>query len=103
MSITFIRKLLLEEEADVEDIGKVVEEGDWESDYKDYAYKSTVVQVAASDLGMEEGFYRITYMRSGSYYTDYEYELDNVIKVEPVEITVTKYVPIHLKENANGN
>jgi len=78
---------------DPEDFGKEVFNSGWISEGK-YDLIEVVIEVTGSnEYGIEEGFYRCTNARSGSYFTDYHYEDWQVEKVEPYTetITVTKY------------
>lgn len=63
---------------------KLVEEGDWLSNGK-YAYKECIIQ------HIETGkYYRIYADRTGSYYSDYEYDYSNTAtEVKQVEKVVT--------------
>lgn len=95
MSVKWIEAIWSEVDGP-EDLGKVVDEGEWIEDYK-YQFKTDVVHVTDPSIGQhldvpfEEGYYQIFQSRSGSYWSDYEYYEPTVTKVEPYEVTVTKW------------
>lgn len=95
MNLKEFEEALKASEGEVEDIPgvEIVESGDWEIDHKDYALKSTVVHDG-------EHFFRVDESRSGSYYTDYDYDEPTVTQVVPKQVTRTIYVPIPAKEAA---
>ncbi|UIW10578.1 ribonucleotide reductase [Aeromonas phage BUCT695] len=65
---------------------EVIEEGEWEVEYKDYATRRTVVREMNDDM-----YYAVDEYRSGSYYTEFHYD-DPVIQiVKPVEKTIIVY------------
>lgn len=72
-----------EETDDIE----VIESGEWEHEYKDYFAKESIVK-------FDGKYYSIVDHRSGSYYTDYNYDAPNITEVEPkIEtVVVTKWV-----------
>jgi len=72
-----------EETDDIE----VIESGEWEHEYKDYFAKESIVK-------FDGKYYSIVDHRSGSYYTDYNYDAPNITEVEPKTETVviTKWV-----------
>lgn len=85
---------------DVDDLNfYTVEDRPWTSDGK-YEYRSDIVEITPDTPHLDDdypelipGYYEITYSRSGSYFTDYEYGDTYVIEVEPYEVTETKYRP----------
>ena len=90
-------KAMLADDAEVDDLGNVVEEGEWINDMK-WQHKTDIVKLSDNkaqfvDLPFEEGFYRVIQSRSGSYWSDYEYDEAAIQKVEPYTetLTVTKY------------
>lgn len=72
-----------EETDDIE----VIESGEWKHKYKDYFAKESIVK-------FDGKYYSIVDHRSGSYYTDYNYDAPNITEVEPKTETVviTKWV-----------
>lgn len=65
----------------------LVEEGEWVNEYKDYDLKTNIYQKI--DTGK---YYAYNDSRSGSYYSDYEYDNPTeLVEVEPVQITTTIY------------
>ena len=72
-----------EETDDIE----VIESGEWEHEYKDYFAKESIVK-------FDGKYYLIVDHRSGSYYTDYNYDAPDITEVEPkIEtVVVTKWV-----------
>lgn len=66
---------------------EIVEEGDWEIEYKDHACKETIVK-------HEDKYYNIVSGRSGSYYSDYEFDDPEVTEVVPKEVTTIKRVKV---------
>lgn len=81
-----------------EDLGEIVDEGDW-TDERKYQHKTDIVHVTDPSIGQhldipfEKGYYCINQSRSGSYWSDYEYDEPTITKVEPYDevITVTKW------------
>lgn len=66
---------------------KLIEEGDWVNEYKDYDSKINIYQKI--DTGK---YYAYNDSRSGSYYSDYEYDNPTeLVEVEPVQVTTTIY------------
>lgn len=63
----------------------LVESGDWEIDYKDYAFKKGVYKIGSQ-------YFAIYEQRSGSYYTDYCYDDPSCEEVFPQEVTRIEYV-----------
>lgn len=63
-----------------------VRKGDWEVNFKDYCCMTDVVKHEPSGR-----FIEITYNRSGSYYSDYEYSEPNLREVKPVNKMVVEY------------
>lgn len=72
----------------------IVEDTDWEINYKDYASKDTVFHFPELNV-----FVRVTENRSGSYYSDYYYDDPQFEFVKPQEITVTSYVSVKAVTN----
>lgn len=72
-----------EETDDIE----VIESGEWEHEYKDYFAKESIVK-------FDGKYYSIVDHRSGSYYTDYNYDAPDITEVEPkIEtVVITKWV-----------
>ena len=66
---------------------EIIEEGDWEIEYKDHACKETIVKY-------EDKYYNIIQGRSGSYYSDYEFDDEEVCEVVPKEVTNIKWVKV---------
>lgn len=66
---------------------EIVEEGDWEIEYKDCSCKESIVK-------HEDKYYNITQGRSGSYYSDYEFDDPEVTEVVPKEVTTIKWVKV---------
>jgi hypothetical protein len=66
---------------------EIIEGGEWEIEYKDYACKESIVKFNGK-------YYSITESRSGSYYSDYFYDEPTIVEVEPKTETVviTKWV-----------
>lgn len=97
MSVKRILELLGEEglDAEPEEIGDVLEEGDWKNTSKDTSYQTVIICITDKHVGedpeLELGLYSIIFCRSGSYYSDYEYHVSRLFKVEAYEETVTKY------------
>lgn len=85
MDIAFKEKLIafVDDDYDEEDEGcfKLVHDGEWVDDGK-YSYRYVVVS-------HEDKFYRVDYSRSGSHFTDYEVELEEIYEVIPKEIKKT--------------
>jgi hypothetical protein len=73
-----------------DEYGNVVSDAGWYGEGK-YDYRQVVIQIKDSEVGIEDGFYRCTVSRTGSYYTDYEYGEWDVEKVEPYQETITMY------------
>jgi len=69
-----------------EDGVKLIEEGEWESGYKDYANRIDTYQHIAS-----RRFFDIAQSRAGSYYSHYEYNAPEVYEVYPHVVTRTVY------------
>jgi hypothetical protein len=71
---------------DIEELdgAEIIEEGDWVTEYKDFATKETIFKY-------EDNFYKMTATRSGSYYTDYDYDEPEFCEVVPRQITKTIY------------
>lgn len=92
---------------DIEDFGEVIFDSGWENDHKDYSYNSTVIKVTNVDNDppeLEDGLYRINTQRTGDYYSDYEFEVLSVEKVEAYETRVIAYRKIEEQgEVNNGN
>lgn len=96
MSIKWI-EAMLNDDAEVADLGHVHEEGEWINDHK-WQHKTDIVNVSDNKeqftgLPFEPGYYCINQSRSGSYWSDYEYDEPTITKVEPYEetMTVTKW------------
>lgn len=99
MSVKWLAALLQIDGMVVEEL-KIVYESEWEQDGK-WQIKETVVELTGeedldpenwpTDEVLEPGFYQINDYRSGSYYSDWEYDEPAVFKVEPYTETVTKY------------
>ena len=90
-------KAMLADDAEVDDLGNIVEEGEWINDMK-WQHKTDIVKLGDNKvqfvgLPFEEGFYMVIQSRSGSYWSDYEYSDPVVSKVEPYTetVTITKY------------
>jgi len=66
------------------DGAEIIEEGDWVTEYKDFAIQETIFKY-------EGKFYKMTMNRSGSYYTDYDYSEPEFCEVVPRQITATIY------------
>ena len=66
---------------------EVIEQGEWQIEYKDCSLKESIVK-------FEGKYYSITEQRSGSYYSDYYYDDPIIIEVEPkIEtVVITKWV-----------
>jgi hypothetical protein len=73
-------------EEETDDI-EVIESGEWEREYKDYFAKEFIVKYDGK-------YYSIVEHRSGSYYTDYNYDEPIITEVEPkIEtVVITKWV-----------
>lgn len=99
MSVKWLKALLQIDGMVVEEL-KIVYESEWEQDGK-WQSKETVVELTGeedldpenwpTDEVLEPGFYQINDVRSGSYYSDWEYHDPAIFKVEPYTETVTKY------------
>ena len=99
MSVKWLAALLQIDGMVVEEL-KIVHESEWEQDGK-WQSKETVVELTGeedldpenwpTDEVLEPGFYQINDARSGSYYSDWEYDEPTIFKVEPYTETVTKY------------
>lgn len=74
-----------------EDIGfELVEEGEWVNNYKDYDLKEDIYKHIESGK-----FYAYYGSRSGSYYSDYEYDNpDELVEVQPVETKTITYMVV---------
>ena len=59
---------------------QIIEDGDWVNEYKDYDLKETIVQQKSTGK-----YFRIDQSRSGSYYSDYEYDDPKITEVAKVE------------------
>lgn len=66
---------------------EVIEEGDWEINFKDYQDKSTYVRHVPTGR-----FFCINEHRSGSYYSDYYYDAPDAVEVVQKEVTITQWV-----------
>lgn len=66
---------------------EIIEDGEWENEFKDYDTKESIVK-------FEGKYYSIVEARNGSYYTDYFYDDPTITEVEPkIEtVVVTKWV-----------
>ncbi len=65
---------------------EIIEKGDWISEGK---YESREVVVLEKETGK---YYAAGQSRSGSYFTDYEWENDlDLVEVKPVEVTKIEY------------
>jgi hypothetical protein len=62
---------------------KVIKEGDWINEHK-YQYQETIISY-------QNKLYCICQSRSGSYWSDYEYNDPEAYEVEPHEVTVIEY------------
>lgn len=69
------------------DFPEIIEQEEWEIEFKDYASRESIVKYDGK-------YYSITEHRSGSYYTDYHYDDPIITEVEPKTETVviTKWV-----------
>lgn len=76
---------LMDEDGEPPEEATVVQSGDWEINYKDYATKDTTYKFG-------EQFFTVSESRSGSYYSDYDYDDPTCYEVVPKEVTVTRYV-----------
>lgn len=76
---------LMDEDGEPPEEATIVQDGDWEIDYKDYASKDTTYK-------MGEQFFMVAQRRSGNYYSDYYYDDPECYEVVPQEVTVTRYV-----------
>lgn len=63
-----------------------IERGSWEVDHK-YENRETIVKY-------QDKYYCILENRSGSYFTDYEYNDPFVYEVQPIKVEVTKWAAI---------
>lgn len=75
---------------------EVIEDGDWIDDGK-VSFKDVVFK-------FEDKFYSYAFSRSGSYHTDYYYDVedlpdegDDVIEVEQQEVVVKKWIAVGKK------
>lgn len=72
------------------EIYEIIEDNGWQDEGK-YSYKDVIIK-------HKDKFYSITFDRSGSYYSHYEYDFDymdtNWPEVEKKEVTVTKWVAV---------
>lgn len=82
-----LNELLLDEDNDYLETVKIIKQGDWENDYKDYCFREDIVK-------FDNKFYRVVHNRSGNYYSDYEYGDIDIEEVKPVQVTVTQYKSI---------
>ena len=57
----------------------VIKAGDWINDYKDYDIREIIVQQKTTGK-----YFRIDQSRSGSYYSDYEYDDPEITEVAKV-------------------
>lgn len=90
-------KAMLADGCDEYDLGDVVKEGDW-TDGGKWQTKVDVVRIddnksQFTHLPFKQGYYEVRTVRSGSYWSDYEYDDPKVVEVEPYEetITITKW------------
>lgn len=68
----------------------LVEEGEWVNNYKDYDIKESIYKHVGSGK-----FYAYYDSRSGSYYSDYEYDSpDELVEVTPVETKTITYMVV---------
>lgn len=65
-----------------EELVEVIEDGNWKDGGK-YSYCNAIVEHAGK-------YYEIQRSRSGSYFTDYDYNIDDVYEVEKFEKTVVQ-------------
>lgn len=72
------REVILELWGDESESIKIVEDGDWEVDGK-YQNCRTIVKY-------QDKHYAIYQQRSGSYFTEYNYDDEEVFEVEPHEV-----------------
>lgn len=99
MSVAWLKEILAIDGAAVGEL-EIVHESDWEDEGK-WQSKETVVKLSEDteldpeywpvESKLEPGYYQINDSRSGSYWSDYEYDEPAVFKVEPYDVTVTKY------------
>jgi len=82
-----IHKLILDDDNEYNSHIEVIEEGEWEISFKDYAFKQDIVKCNTK-------FYAVTHNRSGNYYSDYDYGDVEIVEVKPVQVTVTQYQPL---------
>ena len=92
MSVKFLKEALTD--GDLEDYGTVVYTTGWEDEGK-WSSRSTIILVderTAEEMNatsvehlLETGYYLIVDSRSGSYFTDYEYEPSDVHSVDVYE------------------
>lgn len=68
-----------------ESLFEIVDEGDWRSDGK---YDNR--EVIFKDLTTEK-LYAFWASRTGSYYSEYEVQVDDAFEVKPVEVTIIQY------------
>ena len=66
----------------------IIEDGDWVAEHK-YQYRDVIIQ-------FEDKYYSINESRSGSPFSDYEYDEPTICEVTPVEktIVVKTWVPV---------
>ncbi len=57
----------------------VIEDGDWINEYKDYDVREVIVQQQSTGK-----YFRIDQSRSGSYYSDYEYDDPKITEVAKI-------------------
>jgi len=83
--MTDLNKLAKEFSDDELDPGTytVIKKGDWIDEHK-HQYQETIISY-------ENKLYCICQSRSGSYWSDYEYDEPEAYEVEPYEVTVTEY------------
>lgn len=77
----------IEEEGWIEDVEgvEIIEEGDW-IDEGTYDLKDTIIRYRGKTLRVREE-------RTGSYYSDYDYSPVEIVEVESVLVTATRWVP----------
>ena len=102
MSIAWLKEALQIDGAVLDEL-KIVHDGEWEQDGK-WQHKEVVVPLTGEEnldsedwpieATLEAGFYQINSTRSGSYYSDWEYNDDVVVKVEPYQETITRYAVV---------
>ena len=63
----------------------VIDSGDWVDDGK-YQYQQTVIRDKSTDR-----YFAVSQSRSGSYYSDFEYDDPEICEVSPVEYTAIRW------------